>query len=184
MRPVGVRHAVQARHRDGHSRFPVRVHPTRRPRVGQGIRRSIRRGAAPHRADQTNAILHEVDGFARRGGQVWSEPPYPVDRPSVRGHRPRKEQTLSSFVAKLAHVFTWWNGRTVNTAFFTWRRGEVVGTDQFGNTYYRTIGGKIDPALGFVRRRAGTAGSIIPPTLPPPTRTISPRSGSGRTAPT
>ena len=49
-------------------------------------------------------------------------------------------------------MFTWWNGRTVNTAFSTWRFGEVVGTDEYGNTYYRTIGGKIDPALGFERR--------------------------------
>ena len=74
---------------------------------------------------------------------------------------------MSSFVAKLAHVFTWWNGRTVNTAFFTWRRGEVVGTDQFGNTYYRTIGAKIDPALGLVRRWVIYNGYSEASTVPP-----------------
>ena len=30
--------------------------------------------------------------------------------------------------------------------------GERVGEDEFGNRYYRTKGGKIDPALGFERR--------------------------------
>ena len=30
--------------------------------------------------------------------------------------------------------------------------GEFVGEDEFGNRYYRTKGGKIDPALGFERR--------------------------------
>ena len=37
----------------------------------------------------------------------------------------------------LKQLFTWWNGQTLNTRFFTWRHGERVGTDQFGNTYYR-----------------------------------------------
>jgi NADH:ubiquinone oxidoreductase subunit len=30
--------------------------------------------------------------------------------------------------------------------------GEFVGEDEFGNRYYRTKGGKIDPTLGFERR--------------------------------
>ena len=34
-------------------------------------------------------------------------------------------------------LFTWWNGQTLNTRFYTWRKGERVGTDEFGNTYYR-----------------------------------------------
>ena len=34
----------------------------------------------------------------------------------------------------------------------TWRFGEHVGNDALGNRYYRTKGGKIDPALGFERR--------------------------------
>ena len=48
--------------------------------------------------------------------------------------------------------FTWWNGATLNTLFYTSRKGELVGHDQFGNAYYRTKGGLIDPALGFERR--------------------------------
>jgi len=52
----------------------------------------------------------------------------------------------------LKQFFTWWNGQTLNTRFHTWRHGELVGHDEFGHAYYRTIGGKIDPVLGFERR--------------------------------
>jgi NADH:ubiquinone oxidoreductase subunit len=48
--------------------------------------------------------------------------------------------------------FTWWSGATINTLFYTRRHGERVGQDEFGNEYYQTRGGRIDPALGFVRR--------------------------------
>lgn len=37
----------------------------------------------------------------------------------------------------LKHFFTWWHDRTIGTAFFTWRRGELVGHDSSGNRYYR-----------------------------------------------
>ena len=48
--------------------------------------------------------------------------------------------------------FTWWNKATLNTGLWTLLYGERVGTDEYGNVYYRTRGGKIDPALGFERR--------------------------------
>ena len=48
--------------------------------------------------------------------------------------------------------FTWWNGATINTLRYTRRHGEFVGSDEQGNHYYRSIGGKLDPALGFDRR--------------------------------
>ncbi|MDE2578490.1 MAG: NADH:ubiquinone oxidoreductase subunit NDUFA12 [Hyphomicrobiales bacterium] len=63
--------------------------------------------------------------------------------------------------------FTWWQGQNWNTQFYTWRTGEVVGDDEFGNRYYRTRGGKIDPALGFERRwvifNGETEASAVPP---------------------
>lgn len=34
--------------------------------------------------------------------------------------------------------FTWWNGQTLGTRFYTWRKGERVGEDEFGNVYYRS----------------------------------------------
>src|SRR5256714_6076021 len=48
--------------------------------------------------------------------------------------------------------FTWWNGQTFGTQVWTALYGEFVGEDEFGNRYYRTKGGKIDPTLGFERR--------------------------------
>ena len=38
----------------------------------------------------------------------------------------------------LVRAVTWWNGQTLNTQFFTWRKGVKVGQDTSGNTYYRT----------------------------------------------
>jgi NADH:ubiquinone oxidoreductase subunit len=37
----------------------------------------------------------------------------------------------------LKQFFTWWNGATWATKFYTWRKGEAVGKDELGNTYYR-----------------------------------------------
>lgn len=36
----------------------------------------------------------------------------------------------------LLQLFTWWNGQTLGTRFFTWRFGKKVGQDEFGNIYY------------------------------------------------
>jgi NADH:ubiquinone oxidoreductase subunit len=35
-------------------------------------------------------------------------------------------------------VFTWWNGQTLNTQIFTWRKGVKVGEDDSGNVFYKT----------------------------------------------
>ena len=40
-------------------------------------------------------------------------------------------------LSKVFSAFTWWNGQTLNTRFFTWRKGEKVGEDEQGNIYYR-----------------------------------------------
>jgi NADH:ubiquinone oxidoreductase subunit len=67
----------------------------------------------------------------------------------------------------LTQFFTWWNGQTLGTRLHTWRFGELVGRDDVGNSYYRTVGGRLDPALGFERRwviYAGVSeGSATPP---------------------
>jgi NADH:ubiquinone oxidoreductase subunit len=36
----------------------------------------------------------------------------------------------------LLQLFTWWNGQTLGTRFFTWRFGKKVGEDELGNIYY------------------------------------------------
>lgn len=72
-----------------------------------------------------------------------------------------------SIVNIFKSVFTWWNGATVGTRFFTWRTGERVGEDEFGNVYYRTRGGVKHPALGVDRRwviyNGEADGSRVPP---------------------
>ncbi len=69
--------------------------------------------------------------------------------------------------AFILQIFTWWNGQTMGTRFFTWRKGERVGSDEFGNVYYRTRGGVMDPTLGLVRRwviyKGEADASMIPP---------------------
>ena len=38
-------------------------------------------------------------------------------------------------------LFTWWNGQTLNTRFFTWRKGVRVGEDEQGNVFYQSSDG-------------------------------------------
>ncbi len=38
----------------------------------------------------------------------------------------------------LLQLLTWWNGQTLGTRLFTWRRGVKVGEDAQGNCYYQT----------------------------------------------
>ena len=67
----------------------------------------------------------------------------------------------------LIRFFTWWNGQTFGTQFWTWLYGESVGEDEFGNRYYRTRGGARDPALGIERRWVVYNGYAEPTTVPP-----------------
>lgn len=67
----------------------------------------------------------------------------------------------------LLQFFTWWNGQTLGTRFNTWRHGELVGHDEFGNAYYRTKGRKPDPALGHERRWVIYEGLAEPSRIPP-----------------
>jgi len=65
----------------------------------------------------------------------------------------------------LLQVLTWWQNTTIGTRFYTWRFGERVGSDEFGNVYYRTPG--INPTLGFERRwviyNGPAEASMVPP---------------------
>lgn len=42
----------------------------------------------------------------------------------------------------LLRAATWWNSATLNTSLYTWRKGEKVGEDDQGNSYYQAEGGK------------------------------------------
>lgn len=36
----------------------------------------------------------------------------------------------------LSEIFAWWGGNTWGTRWTIWRHGRLVGTDDYGNTYY------------------------------------------------
>lgn len=74
------------------------------------------------------------------------------------------ERSMREFLLKM---FTWWSGTTFGTNRWTRLYGEKVGTDEFGNTYYRTRGGAIDPMLGFERRWVVYAGEAEASAIPP-----------------
>lgn len=42
----------------------------------------------------------------------------------------------------LLRILTWWNGQTIGTQLFTWRRGVKVGEDSQGNVFYKSRDGK------------------------------------------
>ena len=83
------------------------------------------------------------------------EVPHVAGQPGTPRHSPPRRgfgRRLTGDERLFLRFFTWWNGANLNTLYHTRRHGELVGHDEFGNAYYRTRGGKIDPALGFERR--------------------------------
>lgn len=45
------------------------------------------------------------------------------------------------FFHKALRIFTWWEGQTLNTQLWTWRKGREVGRDAQGNRFYQTRDG-------------------------------------------
>lgn len=72
-----------------------------------------------------------------------------------------------SFKEYLLQVFTWWNGQTLGTRFFTSRHGVLVGEDEFGNRYYETRWTEIDPSVGPKRRWVVYNGEVDLSRVPP-----------------
>jgi NADH:ubiquinone oxidoreductase subunit len=64
----------------------------------------------------------------------------------------------------LLRSLTWWNGQTWGTALFTRRFGELVGKDEFGNSYYRAA---IAPSIGPERRWVVYNGEVDASKVPP-----------------
>jgi NADH:ubiquinone oxidoreductase subunit len=42
----------------------------------------------------------------------------------------------------IKNMFTWWEGASLTTMWYTKRRGRQVGTDAYGNAYYLSADGK------------------------------------------
>ena len=45
-------------------------------------------------------------------------------------------------MTSLLRAVTWWNGQTLGTQLYTWRKGVRVGEDDQGNTFYESHDGK------------------------------------------
>lgn len=56
-------------------------------------------------------------------------------------------------------IFIWWHGATLGTLVTTWLSGRFVGTDKFGNRYYRNATDK--------RRWVLYAGTVEASRVPP-----------------
>jgi NADH:ubiquinone oxidoreductase subunit len=128
-------------------------------------------------------------GFADKSQLRYS---FRLDMQDRSGHEPVPSLmpaiglSMRQFIVRF---FTWWNGHTLGTQLWTWRFGERVGEDEFGNVYYRTKGGGFDPTIGVERRwviyNGPVEGSRIPEgwngwlhntvDLPPPQETYTPR---------
>ncbi len=59
----------------------------------------------------------------------------------------------------LLQIFTWWSGQTIGTRFHTWRNGTAVGTDDYGNAYYRNA----DDSKRWVIYNGTVEATSIPP---------------------
>ncbi|OLP43274.1 NADH:ubiquinone oxidoreductase subunit NDUFA12 [Rhizobium oryziradicis] len=63
----------------------------------------------------------------------------------------------------LLQIFTWWNGQTMGTRFFTWRHGKRVGEDEMGNIYYEGTMTSFGLPRRWVVYKGYAEASAIPP---------------------
>ena len=65
----------------------------------------------------------------------------------------------------LSEIFSWWGGNTWGTRLFTWRKGRLVGEDEFGNRYYvqaRGVGPLGVPARWVIYPKLSEASQVPP----------------------
>ena len=67
----------------------------------------------------------------------------------------------------LIEIFAWWRGNTWGTRLWTWRHGEHVGTDEFGNRYFRSRSGRRPGPNGIERRMVVYNGPAEASRIPP-----------------
>src|SRR4029079_4391670 len=102
------------------------------------VRRSVRF------ADMRASVLSFWNGCFRRR---CSQPTLDSGAPQVADTRGLDIATQPAMKSFLIRFFTWWNSQTFGTQLWTRLYGELVGEDEYGNRYYRTRGGAVDPAL-------------------------------------
>lgn len=64
-----------------------------------------------------------------------------------------------------SEIFSWWGGNTWGTRLFTWRKGKLVGEDDFGNRYFvqRSGVGPLGVPARWVIYRDLSEASLVPP---------------------
>jgi len=60
----------------------------------------------------------------------------------------------------LHSIFTWWDGATIGTRLFSWRRGQKVGSDGLGNAYFED---RKNPARRWVMYQGANDAARVPP---------------------
>lgn len=63
----------------------------------------------------------------------------------------------------LGKIFTWWDGATIGTHWFSARKGKSVGEDIFGNKYYTTKNLAKDGDKRWVIYSGSNDASRVPP---------------------
>lgn len=63
----------------------------------------------------------------------------------------------------LGKIFTWWDGATIGTHWFSARKGKSVGEDIFGNKYYQTKNFAKDGDKRWVMYAGANDASRVPP---------------------
>ncbi|WP_339613798.1 NADH:ubiquinone oxidoreductase subunit NDUFA12 [uncultured Parvibaculum sp.] len=64
-----------------------------------------------------------------------------------------------------SEIFIWWQGQTMGTRFYTWRKGKQVGEDDQGNRYYEARDGR--QIGGYTRRWVIYNGEAEASRIPP-----------------
>ncbi len=65
----------------------------------------------------------------------------------------------------LSEIFSWWGGNTWSNRLYTWARGRLVGTDEFGNRYYvqsRGVGPLGKPRRWVIYKNLAEASQVPP----------------------
>lgn len=68
-------------------------------------------------------------------------------------------------MSMLTELVSWWGGNTWGTRLFTWRKGQLVGQDEFGNKYYvqRSGMGPLGVPARWVTYKSLSEASQVPP---------------------
>ncbi len=62
-------------------------------------------------------------------------------------------------------LFIWWSGNTLGQRIYTWRKGQLVGEDEFGNRYYQQSSGvgPLDVPRRWVIYKDLAEATLVPP---------------------